>query len=62
MKKSLLLVILSILIILPILAQDKLVIIGVDAEDSESRYIKTILEKETLMQHSKITNSCKWYL
>ena len=48
MKKSLLLVILSILIILPILAQDKLVIIGVDAEDSESRYIKTILEKRDI--------------
>ncbi len=49
MKKSLLLLVLSIVLICSLIAKtEKVVILGVDSEDRESGYIKTMLEKRDL--------------
>ncbi|HPK41465.1 MAG TPA: tetratricopeptide repeat protein, partial [Candidatus Cloacimonadota bacterium] len=48
MKKRMILLIISLLLIIPLIAKEKIVIIGIDADDSESRYVKTMLEKRDL--------------
>ncbi|HPM02212.1 MAG: tetratricopeptide repeat protein [Candidatus Cloacimonetes bacterium] len=49
MKKSIILLILGFLMICSLIAKtEKVVIIGIDTEDPESRYVKTMLEKRDL--------------